>query len=114
MDQTAKRLSFATEYSLGTMEASYRKCTQTFGTLVAKAFFVGYKFIIGPALHTLGGAGFGCRYYPTCSQYCLETFQKHSPLKALYLSTLRILRCNPWISRDYFDPVPANTMKEMK
>jgi putative membrane protein insertion efficiency factor len=114
MDQTAKRLSFATEYSLGTVESSYRKWTQTLGALAAKAFFLGYKLIIGPALHTLGGVGYGCRYHPTCSEYCLESFQKHSLLRAAFLSGMRVLRCNPWIRRDFFDPVPLKTVKEMK
>jgi putative membrane protein insertion efficiency factor len=37
----------------------------------------------------------GCRYYPTCSQYAKWSFDTSSPHKALYQSSVRILRCNP-------------------
>ncbi|MBD61308.1 membrane protein insertion efficiency factor YidD [bacterium] len=36
-----------------------------------------------------------CRFQPTCSKYCLQAFEKHTPLKALMLSFSRVLRCNP-------------------
>lgn len=37
-----------------------------------------------------------CKYYPSCSSYALEAFEKHGALKGLILSVWRILRCNPW------------------
>ncbi|MGN1098542.1 MAG: membrane protein insertion efficiency factor YidD [Clostridia bacterium] len=46
-----------------------------------------------------------CRFYPTCSQYALEAFQKYGALKGLYLSVRRILRCNPFCKGGY-DPLP--------
>lgn len=36
-----------------------------------------------------------CRFYPTCSQYALEAFDKYGFLRALALTFWRILRCNP-------------------
>ena len=46
-----------------------------------------------------------CRYVPTCSQYALQAFRKHGPIKGLYLTVRRILRCHPWGGSGY-DPVP--------
>ncbi|MDB4149623.1 membrane protein insertion efficiency factor YidD [Flavobacteriaceae bacterium] len=46
-----------------------------------------------------------CRYSPTCSSYSLEAFQKHGLFKGAWLSTKRILSCNPWGGHGH-DPVP--------
>ncbi len=46
-----------------------------------------------------------CRFTPTCSQYGLQAFRKHGPIKGLILTTWRILRCQPWGGSGY-DPVP--------
>jgi putative membrane protein insertion efficiency factor len=35
-----------------------------------------------------------CRYYPTCSEYAKWQILHNGLLKALFYSTLRILRCN--------------------
>ena len=45
-----------------------------------------------------------CRYTPTCSQYSLQCFRKYNFLKALYLTTNRILSCHPWGGQGH-DPV---------
>lgn len=48
-----------------------------------------------------------CRYTPTCSQYGLECFEKFNFFKAFFLTSFRILRCNP-LSKGGYDPVPLN------
>ena len=35
-----------------------------------------------------------CRYYPSCSEYARWQFEFNAPHKAIWQSTLRILRCN--------------------
>ncbi|MBR4374085.1 MAG: membrane protein insertion efficiency factor YidD [Treponema sp.] len=46
-----------------------------------------------------------CRFYPSCSNYALEAFQKYGPVKGFLLTSKRILRCNPFFEGGY-DPVP--------
>lgn len=58
-----------------------------------------YQLAISPMLPP------SCRYVPTCSQYAVEALRKHGPVKGLWLSVKRILRCHPWGGSGY-DPVP--------
>jgi len=46
-----------------------------------------------------------CRFYPSCSEYSIEALKKYGPAKGMYLSTKRILKCNPLFKGGY-DPVP--------
>jgi putative membrane protein insertion efficiency factor len=39
-----------------------------------------------------------CRYYPSCSSYGLQSLQRLGVIRAIPLTTWRILRCNPWSS----------------
>ena len=57
-----------------------------------------YKFLISPLL------GNSCRYFPTCSEYSIETLKSYGLFKGLYLSLKRILSCHPW-GNGGFDPV---------
>ena len=54
-----------------------------------------------------------CRYTPTCSQYAVEAITVHGPLKGLWLSIRRILRCHPWGGHGY-DPVPPRENNKIK
>ena len=46
-----------------------------------------------------------CRFTPTCSQYAIQALRKYGPIKGLYLTIRRLLRCHPWGGSGY-DPVP--------
>ncbi len=47
-----------------------------------------------------------CRYNPTCSQYALEAVEKYGALKGGWMAFRRIMRCHPFSTRDWYDPVP--------
>lgn len=58
-----------------------------------------YQLIISPLI------GSNCRYYPTCSNYCIEALNKHGIFKGGKLSIKRILSCHPY-GKSGSDPVP--------
>ncbi len=64
-----------------------------------------YQRWISPALHALSGPGSGCRYTPSCSQYCLEAVVRHGAAKGSWLGLRRLARCHPWGGCGP-DPVP--------
>src|SRR6185437_10849597 len=59
----------------------------------------GYQVGISPLLPA------SCRYYPTCSAYAIEAFERHGVSKGVRLTVSRILRCHPFRPGGY-DPVP--------
>ena len=67
-------------------------------TMLLIKFIKTYKYIISPLI------GPSCRYLPTCSEYCIDALKTHGFVKGLFLSSKRILSCNPWSSGG-FDPV---------
>ena len=64
-----------------------------------------YKFLISPLLPQ------SCRYFPTCSDYSIESLKTYGLLKGLLLSFKRILSCHPWGSGG-FDPVKKIKIKK--
>ncbi len=50
-----------------------------------------YQIVLSPIK-----GGSSCRFYPSCSRYSIESFQKHGAIKGMILTGWRILRCNPW------------------
>ncbi|MEP7147234.1 MAG: membrane protein insertion efficiency factor YidD [bacterium] len=59
-----------------------------------------YQKTISPVLQG------SCRHYPTCSHYSMEAFRIHGFAWGIYLTTKRILKCNPFFEGGY-DPVPG-------
>ena len=55
-------------------------------------------------LSNLKGHG-TCIFYPTCSEYAIQAYEKYGFLRGTVLSVWRILRCNPF-SHGGYDPVP--------
>ncbi|HEU6446856.1 MAG TPA: membrane protein insertion efficiency factor YidD [Verrucomicrobiae bacterium] len=69
-----------------------------------------YRWMISPAIHFLFGAGSGCRFTPTCSDYAVESIQVHGAVAGSWLAAKRICRCHPFGSCGH-DPVPKNGFK---
>ena len=54
------------------------------------AFMLLYRRLISPLY------GEVCRYYPSCSRYALEVFQRQGFTPGVLLTVWRLLRCNPF------------------
>jgi len=61
-----------------------------------------YQYVLSPFI------GPRCRFYPSCSEYALDSFSKHGILSAAWLTFRRLMRCHPWSSGGY-DPVSLHT-----
>ncbi|WP_341662525.1 membrane protein insertion efficiency factor YidD [Blattabacterium cuenoti] len=55
--------------------------------------------------------GNNCRFIPTCSNYMILSLKKWNLFKALFISIIRIIKCNPWGPSDW-DSVPKNPFNE--
>jgi uncharacterized protein len=66
-----------------------------------------YRYFISPLL------GNQCRFYPTCSHYGEEAYQRFGIIKGSWLTIKRIVKCHPWHSGG-FDPVPDSDLDEPK
>ncbi|HJT81942.1 MAG TPA: membrane protein insertion efficiency factor YidD [Chthoniobacterales bacterium] len=73
-----------------------------------RLFIRSYQVLVSPILSWLGGPGTGCRFQPTCSQYCIEAVETHGLLMGLWLALKRLGRCHPWGGFGH-DPVPPRT-----
>ncbi|MBI3282997.1 membrane protein insertion efficiency factor YidD [Candidatus Curtissbacteria bacterium] len=46
-----------------------------------------------------------CRFTPTCSRYALEAVEKFGLARGSYLALKRLLSCQPFSTRPYYDPI---------
>ena len=63
------------------------------GNMLVKIFILPirfYRYFISPLLAP------SCRFQPTCSQYAIESIEKHGILKGSYMSIIRVSKCHPW------------------
>ena len=79
--------------------ATWLRIPGRLANLLAMALIQVYRMVISPLL------GSNCRFYPTCSQYGMEAFQRHGFFRAFWLTVKRIGRCHPY-SKGGYDPVP--------
>lgn len=49
-----------------------------------------YQWLISPLLPRT------CRFYPSCSSYAVGVLTRHGPLKGLWLTFIRMLKCHPF------------------
>jgi len=63
----------------------------------------GYQAFISPGLPGR------CKYYPSCSQYAIDSLREFGVLRGLVLASWRVLRCNPFGYGGY-DPVERQTL----
>jgi putative membrane protein insertion efficiency factor len=57
-----------------------------------------YKIVISPLLPA------ACRFYPSCSEYAAQAFEKHGVIRGGVMAAGRVARCHPWHPGG-FDPV---------
>ena len=68
-----------------------------------------YKLFISPYM------GNNCRYLPTCSDYFIESLNKHGLLKGINMGIKRLLSCHPIKflgGGEGFDPVKNIKVKK--
>lgn len=59
-----------------------------------------YQLVLSPML------GYNkCRFYPTCSNYFIESVNKKGIIRGSFTALIRILKCNPFSKKSGFDPV---------
>ncbi len=66
-----------------------------------------YQLVISPWLVP------SCRFHPSCSQYAIDSLEKHNLINAIALIFWRLLRCHPFGGHGY-DPAPEEPLINLK
>lgn len=66
-----------------------------------------YQWTIRPLI------GPRCRFLPHCSDYAIESFERHGLFCGAWLTAKRLGRCHPWCEGG-LDPVPAASVFRSK
>ena len=82
------------------------KLTDFIFTTIAVQLLNFYKLVISPYM------GWNCRFYPTCSSYSLEAYQKFNFITATYMTFKRLLNCRPF-GKEGYDPVECCSEKQL-
>lgn len=76
-------------------------------TKMVTGIFRFYQIVISPLKPPT------CRFYPTCSHYGLEAVRRFGPLKGLWLTIKRIIKCHPFHPGG-IDPVPQEMRSKLR
>lgn len=68
-----------------------------------------YQRGLSPIKNALFGPGGCCRFYPTCSEYGIQSIRTHGVGKGIFLSLFRLSKCQPFHPGG-FDPVKPVTL----
>ena len=82
---------------------STEQILSSFFRRVMVGFIKAYRYWLSPFLPA------SCRFYPSCSAYALESYQRLGFWKGTYLSLRRILKCNPFHPGGV-DPFPGDNI----
>lgn len=55
-----------------------------------------YQNILSPFMSQLAGTNNVCRFTPTCSEYARISIKEKGMIVGLYLSLVRLLKCQPY------------------
>lgn len=63
-----------------------------------------YQIIFSPDQGYLKRPFYGCRFFPSCSEYTFQAIKKYGLVKGMFLGSKRIFKCHPFNQGGY-DPV---------
>jgi len=71
------------------IDARSRRALSRLAVTVVLAPVRAYRLLLSPLL------GNHCRFYPSCSTYCIEAVERHGPLRGLWFTLKRLGKCHP-------------------